>query len=83
MFESDEEVYYKPFKIANAFIENYIEYDSNGEKDNMLSIEDYLDKIRQYLSDMINDHKTQRKWKIQLTMAINLSLLKILTKLLL
>ena len=83
MFESDEEVYYKPFKIANAFNENYIEYDSNGEKDNMLSIEDYLDKIRQYLSDMINDHKTQREWKIQLTMAINLSLLKILTKLLL
>ena len=27
--------------------------------------------IRPYLSDIINDHKTQGEWKIQLTMAIN------------
>ena len=27
--------------------------------------------IRPYLSDMINDHKTRRKWKIQLTTQIN------------
>ena len=27
--------------------------------------------IRPYLVDMINDHKNQREWKIQLTMAIN------------
>ena len=26
--------------------------------------------IRPYLSDMINDHKTQGEWKIQLTMSI-------------
>ena len=28
--------------------------------------------IRPYLSDIINDHKTQGKWKIKLTIAINL-----------
>ena len=27
--------------------------------------------IRPYLSDMINDHKTGREWKIQLKMSIN------------
>ena len=27
--------------------------------------------IRPYLSDMINDHKTRREWKIQLKMSIN------------
>ena len=27
--------------------------------------------IRPYLSDMINDHKTRRKWKIQLEISIN------------
>ena len=27
--------------------------------------------IRLYLSDMINDHKSQREWKIQLAMSIN------------
>ena len=33
--------------------------------------EEYLDIIRTFLSNMINDHKTRRKWKIQLTMQIN------------
>ena len=28
--------------------------------------------IRPYLIDIINDHKTQGEWKIQLTIAINL-----------
>ena len=28
--------------------------------------------IRPYLSDIINDHKTQGEWKINLTMVINL-----------
>ena len=27
--------------------------------------------IKQYLSDIINDHKTQGEWKIQLAMEIN------------
>ena len=27
--------------------------------------------IRQYSSDIINDHKTHGEWKIQLTMVIN------------
>ena len=27
--------------------------------------------IRPYLGDIINDHKTQEEWKIQLTMIIN------------
>ena len=27
--------------------------------------------IRLYLSDIINDHKTQGQWKIRLTMTIN------------
>ena len=32
---------------------------------------EYLDIIRSYLSNMIYDHKTISKWKIQLTMQIN------------
>ena len=31
----------------------------------------YLDIIEPHLSGMINDHKTRREWKIQLTMQIN------------
>ena len=62
---------YKPERIGNAFSSNYIEYKSSGDKDKALSIKDYLDEIKSYLSDTINDHKTQGEWKIHLTMAIN------------
>ena len=37
---------------------------------------EYFDIIRPYLRDMINDHKTRREWKIQLTMRINFISLK-------
>ena len=41
------------------------------KKNKNLSPKEYIDIIRPYLSDMINDHKTQSEWKIQLTMQIN------------
>ena len=63
--------FYKPTKTKHAFNDNYIEYESKGDKDKKLSPKEYLDMIRPYLSDMINDHKTQSEWKIQLTMQIN------------
>ena len=50
---------------------NYIEYESKGDKDKNLSPKEYLNIIRPYLSDMINDHKKRREWKIQLIMQIN------------
>ena len=71
LYESDKEDYDKPIRILNAFSSNHIEYESNGNKDKILFIGNCLDMIRQYLSDIINDHKTQGEWKIQLTMAIN------------
>ena len=80
MFKLDEKDYYKPIKIRNAFSNNYIEYESNADKDRTLSIEEYLDKIRPYLSNIINDHKTQGEWKIQLTKATNFISSKILMK---
>ena len=48
-----------------------MEYESRGYKDKILSIKEYLNIIRPYLSDIINDHKTQGKWKIQLSTTIN------------
>ena len=62
---------YKPVRIGNAFSRNYIEYKSNGDKDKILSNKDYLDEIKPYLSDIINDQKTRGEWKIHLTMVIN------------
>ena len=58
-------------RIGNAFSSNYIEYKSNGDKDKTLSVKDDLDKIKPYLSDIINDQKIQGKWKIKITVIIN------------
>ena len=38
-------------------ITSYKYYESRGDKDKKLSIEQYLDVIKPYLSDLINDHK--------------------------
>ena len=52
---------------------NYIEYESIGDRDKTLTIKECLDMIRPYLIDVTNDYKAQGEWKIQLTMAINFS----------
>ena len=39
--------------------------------ENKLSIGEYLNKIRPYLKDVINNLKKSDAWEIQLTMAIN------------
>ena len=58
--------YHKPIKTKGAFNNNYIEYESRGDKDKNLSPENYLNIIRLFLRDMINIHKTHGEWKIQL-----------------
>ena len=63
LFESDKEDYYEPVRIGNAFRSNNIKYESNGDKDKTLPIEEYLNEIRPYLSNIINNLKTQGQWK--------------------
>ena len=65
------EDYYKPIKLNTAFNNNYIKYESKGDKDKILTLNEYLDVIRSYLVDMINDHKNKGEWKIPLTAVIN------------
>ena len=55
----------------SAFNDNYVEYERRRDKDGNLSPEDYLDIIRPYLREIINNHKAHREWKTQLTMKIN------------
>ena len=58
LFEFEkEENYYKPVRVNNFWSNNYIEYKRKGDKNRILSIEEYLDKIRPYLKDIINDLK--------------------------
>ena len=58
LFKQEGEDHYKPVRTGNAFSSNYIEYKSNGDKGEILSLKDFLNVIRPYLSHMINDHKT-------------------------
>ena len=48
-----------------GFLNNdYIPYERRGDKDKILTVNEYLDLIRPYLSDMINNHKTQGTCRI-------------------
>ena len=67
---SVDEYYYKPIKTNDAFNSNYIEYENKGDNKS-LSIKYYLNVIRPYLRDIINDHKMQTEWKIQLITIID------------
>ena len=71
----DDDDYYKPILVKNSFDENHKYYESRGDKDKKLSIEQYLDMIKPYLSDLINENKaietSSNEWKIQINMHIN------------
>ena len=62
--QSTDKDYYKPIKTKSAFNGNYIEYESNGDKDKNLSEKEYLNKIRPYLRDIINDYKTPKNLRV-------------------
>ena len=71
LFEHEKENYYKPVRVDNFWSNNYLYYESNGESNKTLSVEEYLNKIRPYLKDIINNLKKSDTWKIQLTIANN------------
>ena len=56
--------YNKPIRANSVFNSNHIEYESKGDKYKILSIIEYVNMIRQYLSDIINYHKTQGELKV-------------------
>ena len=56
----DIENFYKPILVRSSFKNNYKYYESRGDKDKQLSVNQYLYMIMPYLSDMINDHKAIR-----------------------
>ena len=66
--ELNGEDYYEPKEIKSAFDGSYILYESRGDKDNMLALYEYFDKIRPDLKDMIDNYKAKGERKIQLSM---------------
>ena len=70
LFEQEED-YYEPKRVSNFWNNNYIEYESNGDKNRDLSPDEYLSKIESYLRNIIINLQNSDAWKIQLTIAIN------------
>ena len=60
LFKEFDRDYYKPIRTDGGFAgrnNNYIEYTSKGDRYENLSPKEYLNMIRPYLRDLINEHK--------------------------
>ena len=57
---------FEPVRVNNFLSNDYIEYKSNGDKNRILSVEEYLDKVMPCLKDIVNDLKKSDTWKVQL-----------------
>ena len=55
---SIDEDHYKPIIARGAFNSSYIQHESKEDKGKYLSIKEYINMIKSYLRDIINDHKT-------------------------
>ena len=66
-----KENYYEPVRVSNFWSSNYVKYKSNGDRNKTLSVEEYLNKVRPYLKDIINNLKKSDTWKPQLAIANN------------
>ena len=73
MFNYDD--YDKPIEIKSAFNGNYVLYESNGDKNGLLSIYEYFNKIKPSLRDLIDFYNTKGEWKVQLSMHISFKIL--------
>ena len=72
LFDEDEnEDYYEPKLINTAFKNNYFQYQSGSDRKNMLPPNEYFKMTEPHLIKMINKHKNDDSWKIQLTIKIN------------
>ena len=59
-----EESSQKPLRDSIFLKNNYTEYESNGDKNETLSIKEYHDEIKQYLKDIMNNSQKSDIWKI-------------------
>ena len=73
LFEHEED-YYKPVRVGIFQNDNYVEYESNSDRNKTLSVEEYLKKLNHayHFIYIINDLKECDTGKVQLTVAVNL-----------
>ena len=66
--------HYKPILVKSGYNNNYIQYESKGDK--ILTLKEYLALIEGYLRKLINDYKNKGEWKLQLIAEISFISLK-------
>ena len=66
--------YYKPILVKSGYNNNYIQYESKGDK--ILTLKEYLTLIERYLRKLINYYKNKGEWKLQLIAEISFISLK-------
>ena len=58
-----DKIIYKLVRLNNFWSNNCIEYESKGDRINTLSVEEFLNKIRPYIKDVINNLKNLTRGK--------------------
>ena len=56
LFEQEED-FGKPVTLGNFYNNNYIEYESNDDRNKTLSVKEYLEEIKPCFKDIINNLK--------------------------
>ena len=67
--------YYKPILVKSGYNNNYIQYESKGDK--ILTLKEYRDSIEKYLRKLINYYKNKGEWKVQIIAEISFISLKL------
>ena len=62
---------FKPVSVINFWSNNYIEYESNCDRNKTTSVEEYLNKVGSYLKDIIDNLKKSDTSEIQSAIANN------------
>ena len=53
IFEQEKKI--KPVKVDNFWRKHYVKYETNGDRNKTLSVEEYINKIKPCQKDIIND----------------------------
>ena len=72
VFENEEEHCYKPKRVSCFRKNNYTEHEINGDKNSNFSLDEYLNKSKHYLRNIITDLQNSDTCKTQVTIASNI-----------
>ena len=55
-------------RVVNFWNNSYIEYERKNDRNKNLSVQEYLNKVKPYMRDIVIDLKKYGTWKVQLTL---------------